>query len=98
MSAQISDSSVRIHLVLTRLAMKPKQIAEMENSRKKLLPTRPNCWGDNDKSCMIDTAVRPITALSAKLMTMNRNSRHTTIHARHLLLIWNMSLPYGDIE
>ena len=52
-------------------------IAETENSRKKLEPISPNWLGLSLSSCIIGTAAIPITALSAKLITMNRNSRAT---------------------
>ena len=67
--------------VCTRLTMKPVTIADTENSRKKLEPISPNWLGLSCSSCMIGTAAIPITALSAKLITMNRNSRATISQA-----------------
>jgi len=63
--------------VCTRLTMKPVTIAESENKRKKLEPTKPNWRGLSWSSCMIGTAAMPITALSAKLISINRNNRKT---------------------
>src|SRR5262249_32261910 len=45
-------------------------------------PTNPNWRGPSSSSCMIGTAAIPITALSAKLITMNMKSSATTIQAR----------------
>src|SRR5262249_14894235 len=61
--------------------MKPVTIAESENKKKKLEPTKPNWRGLSWSSCMIGTAAIPITALSAKLISMNRNSRATMSQA-----------------
>jgi hypothetical protein len=65
----------------TRLATKPTRIAESENRKKKLDPTSPNCLGVSSSSCMIGTAARPTTALSAKLSSMQRNKRPVIVHA-----------------
>jgi len=67
--------------VCTRLTIKSVTIAETENNKKKLEPTSPNWRGLSRSSCMIGTAAIPITALSAKLISMNRNSRATMSHA-----------------
>src|SRR5262249_22421850 len=67
--------------VCTRLTMKPVTIAETENNRKKLDPIKPNWRGLSWSSFMIGTAAIPITALSAKLISMNRNNRATISQA-----------------
>jgi len=61
--------------------MKPVIIAETENNRKKLEPISPNSRGLSRSSCIIGTAAIPITALSAKLTSINRNSRATISQA-----------------
>ena len=80
-SDQISPMTNNTHFDCTRLTMKPVTTAEIENSRKKLDPTRPNCFGVRLSSVMIGTPANPIMALSAKLIIMNRNSRATITHA-----------------
>jgi hypothetical protein len=61
--------------------MKPTTIAEIENSRKKDEPSKPNCAGSRFRSLMIGTPARPTTILSAKFTTMNRNSRNVIFQA-----------------
>jgi len=69
-SAQES-ASVRItKRAATRLATKPTKMAERQNRKKKLDPTSSNCFGVSARSCMIGTAARPRTALSAKLINI----------------------------
>jgi hypothetical protein len=68
--------------VCTRLTRKPVATDETANSKKKLEPTNPNWRGPSCSSCIIGTAAIPITALSAKLITMKMKSSTTTIHAR----------------
>src|SRR5262245_23640431 len=67
--------------VCTRLTMKPVTIAETENNKKKLEPINPNWRELSWRSCMIGTAAIPITALSAKLISINRNSKVTISQA-----------------
>src|SRR6266436_1686641 len=68
--------------VCTRLTRKPVATDETANSEKKLEPTNPNWRGPSSSSCIIGTAAIPITALSAKLITMKMKSNTTTIQAR----------------
>src|SRR5271155_3410145 len=68
--------------------MKPVTIAETENNRKKLEPINPNWRGLSWSSCMIGTAAIPITALSAKLISMNRNNRATISQAPFGVSVW----------
>jgi hypothetical protein len=74
--------------VCTRLTMKPVIIAETENNREKLDPINPNWRGLSRSSCMIGTAAIPITALSAKLISMNRNNRETISQAPFGVSVW----------
>ena len=55
---------------------------EIENNRKNALPTRPNWLCVSCMSCIMGIATRPITALSAKLISMNRNSEATITQRR----------------
>src|ERR1700739_842956 len=61
--------------------MKPVTTPDTAYRKKKLEPTRPNWLGVNPKSFMIGTAARPITALSAKLISINTNRRRTITQA-----------------
>src|SRR6516162_5386599 len=103
-SAQISPITPSRICVGTRLAMKPTTTAEIEKKRKKALPTFPNCSLVNWRSRMIGTAERPMMALSAKLISMNRNSMPTTAHARRaiagypLALVMSRLLPLSTTE
>jgi len=62
--------------VCTRLTRKPIATAESANSRKKLEPTGPNSRGLSFSSCMIGMAAIPITALQAKLISVNMKARN----------------------
>ena len=64
-----------------RLTMKPTTMAEIENRKKNEEPSRPNCSGSSFNSVMIGTPARPTTILSAKLTSMNRNSRKVIFQA-----------------
>src|SRR5215831_1833373 len=74
-SAQTRPMVSNAQRVCTRLTIKPVTIAESENRRKKLEPIKPNSRGLRLSSFIIGTAAMPITALSAKLISMNRNNR-----------------------
>ncbi|MCY1459039.1 hypothetical protein D9M71_764780 [compost metagenome] len=65
----------------TRLATKPKPMADIENSRKKLLAIMPNSAGESAKSAISGTATIPRIALSMKLIIMNTASRIVMIQA-----------------
>ena len=66
---QMAASSIRIHFAGKRpTTNSPTAMPESENSRKKLLPMRPNSLGLSDSSFIIGTAERPKTSLSKKLM------------------------------
>ena len=52
---------------------------ERENKRKNALPSIPKRVWLKANSCMIGTLDKPITALSATLINMNRNTKTTTI-------------------
>jgi hypothetical protein len=79
--AQTSPMTNSAQRVSTRLTIKPVTTAETANSRKKLEPSRPNSRGLRRSSSMIGTAAMPMTALSAKLITMNRNKSATISQA-----------------
>src|SRR5262249_40513123 len=81
-SAQRRPIASNTHRVGTRLTRNPVATDDTANSRKKLEPTKPNWRGPRRSSCIIGTAAIPITALSAKLITMKMNSSSTTSHAR----------------
>jgi hypothetical protein len=68
--------------MLTRSAIRPTAMPESENSTKNALPTRPNWACVSCMSCIIGIATRPSTALSAKLISMNRNSEATMTQRR----------------
>ena len=80
-SAQTSPMISSTNFERTRLTMKPVTTAEIENSRKKLDPTRPNCFGVKLSSVMIGTPASPMMALSAKLIIMKTNNRPMMAHA-----------------
>src|SRR3954471_6569967 len=80
-SAQITASVSSTQRVGTLLTMKPTTMAEIENRKKKLEPSRPNCSGSSFSSVMIGTPARPTTILSAKFTTMNRNRRKVMVQA-----------------
>src|SRR5215831_3292126 len=80
-SAQTRPMVSNAQRVCTRLTIKPVTIAESENNRKKLEPIKPNWRGLRLRSFMIGTAAMPITALSAKLISMNVNNRATISQA-----------------
>src|SRR5437870_1884184 len=65
-----------------RLARNPKPIAEMENSKKKLLAIMPNSDGDKPRSAINGLATSPRIALSMKLSTMNKASMMVMTQAR----------------
>src|SRR5271167_3415701 len=73
--------TIKTHFDRTRLTTKPVTTAEIEKSRKKLDPTRPNCFGVKLSSVMIGTPANPMMALSAKLIIMKKNSRATIVQA-----------------
>src|ERR1700722_3558348 len=64
-----------------RLTTKPVTTPDTAYRKKKLEPTRPNWLGVNSRSFMIGAAASPITALSAKLISINRNRRRTITQA-----------------
>src|ERR1700731_2972419 len=80
-SAHISASASSTQRVATRLTMKPTTMAEIENRKKNEEPSRPNCSGWSFSSVMIGTPASPTTILSAKLTSMNRNSRNVIFQA-----------------
>ena len=80
-SAQTRPMVSSAQRVCTRFTIKPVTIAESENKRKKLEPSKPNWRGLRLSSFMIGTAAMPITALSAKLISMNMNNRATISQA-----------------
>nr|WP_035182544.1 hypothetical protein [Achromobacter xylosoxidans] len=79
---QMPASTTSTTLDDTRLARKPKPIAETEKNRKKLLAIMPNCAGSMLSSCISGTATMPRIALSMKLMTMNKARSTVTTHPR----------------
>src|SRR6516164_4690960 len=95
-SAQIKASTRSTQRVGTRLTMKPTTMAEMENRKKKDEPSRPNCSGSSFSSFMIGTPARPTTILSAKLTSMNRNSRKVILQAPLGVSLGDVSL--GDVS
>src|SRR6266850_2063506 len=68
--------------VCTRLTRKPVETDETANSKKKLEATNPSWRGPSFSSRIIGTAAIPITALSAKLITMKMKSSTTTAQAQ----------------
>ena len=80
-SAQIRAEMASTHFVFTWLTRKPTRTAEIENKTKKVLPIPPNSVFVNLSSVMMGTAASPMTALSAKLMSMKQNIMPTTIQA-----------------
>ncbi|MCY1529275.1 hypothetical protein D9M68_644090 [compost metagenome] len=62
-------------------------MADIENSRKKLLAIRPNSEGESPRSAISGTATMPRIALSMKLMTMNAASRSVMTHACVLVFL-----------
>src|SRR5262249_2135321 len=80
-SAQITASTSSTQRVATLLTMKPTTMAEMENSKKKDEPSKPNCSGSSFRSVMIGTPASPTTTLSAKFTSMNRNRRKVMVQA-----------------
>ena len=81
LSAQRQPIASSTQRVGTRLTRTPVATDENANSKKKLEPINPNWRGLSSSSCIIGTAAIPITALSAKLITMNKNNRATISQA-----------------
>jgi hypothetical protein len=63
------------------LAINPPITAEIENRKKKLDPTSPNCRGVRPISFIIGTPASPAIALSLKFNIMNKNNRPTISQA-----------------
>src|SRR4051794_30955047 len=74
-------------LVPTRSASAPPNIAEREYNKKNTLPTMPHCSGVKPNSSIIETDANPIMALSALLITVNKNSSAMTIHAFFVIFV-----------
>jgi len=80
-AAQTTAIASSSHRVCTRLATNPPITAEIENRKKKLDPTSPNCRGVRSNSFIIGTPASPTMGLSLKFNIMNRNNRPTISQA-----------------
>nr|WP_241684191.1 hypothetical protein [Actinomadura sp. J1-007] len=60
----------------------PTVIAPTANSQKKLLWTSPNSCSPRPRSRLISTPASPVTALSAKLISMKSRNRTVTVQPR----------------